>query len=222
VRELAPRRGAQPLLLANPASAATIDWVPVGNAGNAADTPSSNCWGGASCGSVAYDYWISKYEVTKCPVRGLLKREGGLRRVGPSTTRAWAATRPSAAFTRSGVSGSYSYTAKVGFENKPVTYVSFYDSLALLELAETTGRGVATRRRARTRCSAGRPRRATGTTVTRNGGASIFLTSENEWYKAALTTARPASIFDYPTGTNSVAGLRCAGLGHRQLGELRT
>ena len=31
--------------------------------------------------------------------------------------------------TRSGVSGSYTYTAKLGFENKPVIYVSFYDAL---------------------------------------------------------------------------------------------
>ena len=51
------------LFFSLPARAVTIDWVPVGNAGNAADTPSSNCYG-ASCGSVAYDYLISKYEVT--------------------------------------------------------------------------------------------------------------------------------------------------------------
>ena len=31
--------------------------------------------------------------------------------------------------TRSGVSGSFTYTVKAGFANKPVIYVSFYDSL---------------------------------------------------------------------------------------------
>jgi len=35
-------------LLATPASALTIDWVPVGNANNTADTPSTNCFA-ANC-----------------------------------------------------------------------------------------------------------------------------------------------------------------------------
>ena len=39
-------------------------------------------------------------------------------------------------------------------------------------------------------------------TVTRNAGASIFLTSENEWYKAAYYDAVSTSYFDYPAGTN--------------------
>ncbi len=39
----------------------------------------------------------------------------------------------------------------------------------------------------------------------RNGGANIFLTSENEWYKAVYHS--PGGVyFDYPTGTNSVTG----------------
>ncbi len=45
-----------------------------------------------------------------------------------------------------------------------------------------------------------------GLTVTRNGGASIFLTSENEWYKAAYYDALSTSYFDYPTGTNTATG----------------
>ena len=42
-----------------------------------------------------------------------------------------------------------------------------------------------------------------GTTVTRNAGATIFLTSEDEWYKAAYYDPTSASYFDYPTGTNA-------------------
>src|ERR1700752_2364486 len=44
------------LWLTPPASAVTIDWVPVGNPGNAAD--------GTGFGSVASGYQISKYEIT--------------------------------------------------------------------------------------------------------------------------------------------------------------
>ncbi len=49
-------------VLAGPASAVTIDWVTVGNPGNAADT-ASNCYA-ADCGSVAEVYRISKFEMT--------------------------------------------------------------------------------------------------------------------------------------------------------------
>ena len=41
-----------------PASAVTIDWAFVGDPGNASDT-SSNCFA-PNCGSVAYDYSISR------------------------------------------------------------------------------------------------------------------------------------------------------------------
>jgi hypothetical protein len=52
-----------PWLLATSASArVTIDWVPVGNPGNAPDT-ATNCFG-ANCGEVDYNYFISKYDVT--------------------------------------------------------------------------------------------------------------------------------------------------------------
>jgi formylglycine-generating enzyme required for sulfatase activity len=39
--------------------------------------------------------------------------------------------------------------------------------------------------------------------VTRNGGATIFLTSENEWYKAAYYSALATSYLDYPAGSNT-------------------
>jgi len=50
------------LLVALPAGAVDIEWVLVGDPGNAPDT-AANCYA-ADCGSVSYDYYISKYEVT--------------------------------------------------------------------------------------------------------------------------------------------------------------
>jgi formylglycine-generating enzyme required for sulfatase activity len=38
--------------------------------------------------------------------------------------------------------------------------------------------------------------------VTRNAGATIFLTSEDEWYKAAYYNAITTSYFDYPSRSN--------------------
>lgn len=49
-------------LFAAPASAVTIDWVLVGDPGNAADA-GTNCFA-TNCGAVADPYLISKYEVT--------------------------------------------------------------------------------------------------------------------------------------------------------------
>jgi len=39
-------------------------------------------------------------------------------------------------------------------------------------------------------------------TVTRAAGATIALTSEDEWYKAAYYNPPTASYFDYPTGSD--------------------
>jgi formylglycine-generating enzyme required for sulfatase activity len=45
----------------------------------------------------------------------------------------------------------------------------------------------------------------TENTITRNGGAKIFLPSENAWYKAAYYS--PGGVyFEYPTGTDSEPG----------------
>ncbi len=40
--------------------------------------------------------------------------------------------------------------------------------------------------------------------MTRNGDATWFLPTENEWYKAAYYDGDAATYYDYPTGTNTV------------------
>jgi len=50
------------LFFSLPAQAVTIDWVPIGNANNPADTL-TNCHA-SNCGSVDHAYYISKYETT--------------------------------------------------------------------------------------------------------------------------------------------------------------
>ncbi len=190
-------------LLATPASATVIiDWVPIGNAGNPADTPSSNC-DASSCGSVAYDYWISKYEVTNAQYAELLNAKAasdslGLYNTSMGSNSTWGG------ITRSGVSGSYSYAVKPGFANKPVTYVSFYDSLRFANWLNN-GQGSASTETGAYTLLGGTATPNNGGTVTRNAGANIVLPSENEWYKAAYYS--PGGVyFDYPTGTNSVTG----------------
>jgi formylglycine-generating enzyme required for sulfatase activity len=190
------------LAFALDARAVTIDWVPVGNPNNAPDDPPTNCFAD-DCGSVAYDYWISKYETTVAQYAEFLNATATSDPLGlynPSM----GSDATFGGITQSGVSGSYTYAAKAGFENQPVTYVSFYDSLRFSNWLNN-GQGIGDTETGAYTLLGGTPEPSNGLTVTRNGGANIFLTSENEWYKAAYYSAG-GGYFDFPTGTNSVIG----------------
>jgi hypothetical protein len=50
----------------------------------------------------------------------------------------------------------------------------------------------------------GTPAPSTGASITRNAGATIFLPSENEWYKAAYFNPATNSYYQYPTSSNTV------------------
>jgi formylglycine-generating enzyme required for sulfatase activity len=184
-------------LLGGPASAVTIDWVSVGSAGNACETQTAGCFG-----AVAYDYQISKYEVTNAQYAEFLNA------VADADTNALYNTNMDSSslggITRTGSPGSYSYSVKTGFADKPVNYVSFYDSLRFanwLENGQLTGAqgNTTTEGGAYTITAAG----ITANSITRNSGASIFLTSEDEWYKAAYYNAVGTSYFDYPASSNT-------------------
>ncbi|MEB2343431.1 MAG: SUMF1/EgtB/PvdO family nonheme iron enzyme [Deltaproteobacteria bacterium] len=184
-------------LLATPASAVTIDWVTVGDPGNAADT-ATNCYA-ANCGSVAYSYQISKYEVTNAQYAEFLNAKAAS---DPLALYSTAMAGTYGGITRSGSPGSYTYAVKPGFADKPVNWVSFYDSLRFTNWLNN-GQGSADTETGAYTLLGGTPVPSNGLTVTRNLGANIFLPSENEWYKAAYYDGLSATYFDYPAGTNT-------------------
>jgi formylglycine-generating enzyme required for sulfatase activity len=185
------------LFFSLPAQAVTIDWVSVGNAGNAPDTPADNCLS-ANCGSVAYDYLISKYEVTNAQYAEFLNAKAAADPLG-LYNGSMGGDATFGGITPSLVSGSYTYTAKVGFENKPVTYVSFYDALRFANWLNNGQGSGDTETGAYTITAVG----ISLNSIRRQRVANIFLPSENEWYKAAYYS--PGGVyFDYPTGTDSV------------------
>src|SRR5690606_15577784 len=104
--------------------------------------------------------------------------------------------------TRSGSSGSYTYSVKPGFENKPVNYVSFYDAMRFTNWLNNGQGGADTESGAYTLLG-GTTAPSNGTTVLRNLGANIFLPSENEWYKAAYYDGLSETYFHYPAGTDT-------------------
>ena len=109
------------LLFVNTASAAVnIDYVLVGNAGNTNDPTTGY-------GSVAYKYQISKNETTISQYADFLNTKAKTDSFGLYNT-AMTTDLNSAGITRSGVSGSYTYSVISGAGNRPITYVSWFDA----------------------------------------------------------------------------------------------
>ena len=176
-----------------------IDWVTVGDPGNACDlqvSPPGYC-----PGSVAAQYRISKFEVTNAQYAEFLNA------VADTDTNALYNTAMGTdlgGVSRSGGSGNYTYNAIARRENMPVNFVSFYDSLRFanwLHNGQPTGaQGIATTEDGAYTMGVGidawRP-------ITRNPWASVFLPSESEWYKAAYYDAVSMNYFDYPAASDT-------------------
>jgi sulfatase modifying factor 1 len=201
-------RAALPLLfLSLPASAIEIDWVGVRDAGNPGDTQLMTCCGGlegsTGFGEVDYDFAISRLEITNAQYAEFLNQvadsdPGGLYNadMGANATHG--------GIERSGTDGSYVYAAKAGFAEKPVVYVSFWDVLRFanwLHNDQPAGpQGAATTEDGAYTLT---PMAISNNSVVRNPGARVFLTSEDEWYKAAYYDAALPGYRDYPTGTDA-------------------
>ncbi len=192
-----------------PASAITIDTVPVGDAGNIADQlyPNNNPEN-ARFGAVGYDYRIGRTEVTVGQYTAFLNA------VAASDTYdlyhpAMATYPNSAGIAQSGASGSYSYSV-LGSPNKPVTFVSWGDAARFvnwLHNGQPTGPQNASTTESGAYSLNGANTREDLSAVTRNADARWFIPSENEWYKAAYY--QPASrggdadgYWSYPTRSN--------------------
>jgi len=211
VKKFTALAGLVTLLGGAPSSAVTIDWVTVGDPGNAADTEVMND-GTTGYGSVAYDYQISKYEVTNVQYTEFLNAVAAT-----DTYQLYDTTLPNAVagngsyslpprgITRSGAVGSYAYSVVSGKENMPVNYVTFYSALRFanwLHNGQSTGSqtNATTEDGAYTFTSL-----PSAPPITRNPGASIFLTSEDEWYKAAYYDSVSASYNPLPVA----GGITC-------------
>ena len=114
------------LLAGNASALITIDIVPVGNAGNAAD---QNYFDQGAYGGVGYNYAIGKYEVTLNQYTAFLNAVAatdayGLydSSMGPANTRDTVK-----GISQNGTSGSFNYSV-IGNGNRPVTFVSWFDA----------------------------------------------------------------------------------------------
>ncbi len=182
--------------LASPASAVSIDWVTVGDPGNACDDQPQGCFG-----AVAYAYQIAKVEVTNDQYAEFLNAVGDADPNGLYNTNM--GTSVYGGIMRSGGSGSFSYGVIAGRGNLPVTYASSFDALRFANWLQNGQPDTGAQTIETTEGGAYTFAGAT-TAGPRNPLATIFLASEHEWYKAAYYDALSTSYFDYPAASNTL------------------
>ncbi len=184
---------------ATDARAITIPTVPVGNAGNAADTEVMSTDGTTGYGSVGYNYRIGTTEVSNAQYAAFLNAKAASDPLALYNTNMGSGY---GGITQSGSSGSYAYATIAGRGDKPVNYVSWYDSIRFANWLHN-GQGSGDTETGAYTLLGGTATPSNGLSVTRNAGATWFLTSENEWYKAAYYDSTGSSYFDYPTASNT-------------------
>ena len=161
-------------------------------------------------GSVADTYRISKHEVTNDQYTEFLNAVDPMGTNPNSVYSSFMGSdaRGGIAFNAGAASGS-KYSTKTNMGNKPVNYVSFFDSMRFvnwLENGQPTG-GSGT--------ESGVYTIGNGLNETRAPGATFFIPSEDEWYKAAYY--QPAAqggdtdnYWLYPTASNSAPTIATA------------
>ncbi|HET6457228.1 MAG TPA: SUMF1/EgtB/PvdO family nonheme iron enzyme, partial [Armatimonadota bacterium] len=135
----------------------TVDTVPVGDPGNAGELSGGGAGGYGPdriCGSVAYNYNIGKYEVTAGQYADFLNKVAVTDTYGLYNTSMWSSSY-GCKIQQSGSPGTYTYSVASDWANRPVNYVSYWDSCRFanwlhngqptgIQTAATTERGVYT------------------------------------------------------------------------------
>jgi sulfatase modifying factor 1 len=173
-------------LITSASASVTIDWVSVGNAGNAADPLTGY-------GAVAYEYKIGKYEVTNAQYGAFLNATAKTDSHG-----LYNSSMSSYGISRSGSSGNYTYTVTTALANRPVVYVSWFDAARFANWL-VNGQSAGS-----TETGAYTLNGATSGIILANAGAQVYIPTENEWYKAAYYNATIQTYSLYPNGQNSI------------------
>jgi formylglycine-generating enzyme len=179
-----------------------LQFVTVGDPGNLADTLIQND-GTSGYGSVAVAFAIGKYEVSNEQYVEFLN---AVAKIDPNGLyNPLMASDSGGGIVRDGAPGEYFYTAKVGMRRKPVVFVSWFDAIRFsnwLHNGKPSGPQDAT-----TTEDGAYVLAAGGAAGPRKAGASYFLPTENEWYKAAYhDPSKPSGskFWLYATKSNAV------------------
>lgn len=185
-----------------------IQTVAVGNVGNAPIeiglTESDDRWfKTGSFGSVSYEYRIGTTEVTNDQYAAFLNAVGSF-----NTHRIYdirMQTSIHGGISRSGINGQYTHTVKPNMGDKPVVFVSLWDSMRFINWLHN---GMPTGSQDSTTTEDGAyylggvtDPHSVGITVARKSDAQWFLPSEDEWFKAAhhKNDGATGNYYAYPT-----------------------
>ena len=192
------------LLAASTASAAiNLDTVLVGDAGNTGEVQSQGTFG-----TVGYNYHFGTHEVTNSQYTAFLNSVAATDTHSLYNTNMNSSTH--GGITRAGSSGSYTYSVKSGFGDKPVNFVSFWDAARFSNWL-TNGQPTGAQGNSTTEdgmYNLGGVTNPTNTSVSRQldfslGQNGVAVASENEWYKAAYYDGNGGYTL-YPTQSNSI------------------
>jgi formylglycine-generating enzyme required for sulfatase activity len=184
------------LFITSATAAIVVDTVSVSDVGNAPDT--------TGLGSVDYDYEIATHEVTNEEYTAFLNAVAATDTYDLYNPSMGSSNR--GGILRTGTSGSWVYSTKTNFDNKPVNFVSFWDAARFANWL-TNGQGSAdTETGVYDLGGNSVPVNASVTRDTSFGFGSLpevwAVASEDEWYKAAHYDGS-GSYFDYPTQSNT-------------------
>jgi len=175
------------------ARAVTIDWVTVGDPGNTADT--------TTYGAVADAFQIIKFEFQNSQYVDFLNA------VDPNGTNPnlvyktdmGSNARGGISFTSGAASGS-KYAVKANMGDKPVNYVSWFNAARVANWLQNGQGSGDTETGAYTLSGA-----TNGTAPARNPGATFYIPTEDQWYKAAYYKggSSNAGYWDYATQSDT-------------------
>ena len=174
-------------IMASPAISAPIEWVTVGSPNATKDS--------TGYGAVGYEFQMSKYETTNAQYVEFLNAVAGEDDVH-GLYHPWMTLSIHGGIDRQGATGSYSYNSKLGADQKPVSFVSFYDALRFTNWL-ANGKGKSDTESGSYALNGINP-----AGIVRSMDATIFLPNDDEWYKAAYFDLTTSSFLEYPVGGN--------------------
>ena len=190
------------LPLGSTANAGIIEWVTVGDPGNTADTDP------AGFGAVAASFRIMKYEFTNQLYTEFLNSVAATDTYGLYNTGM--ALDALGGISRTGSSGAYTYSIKTNMGDKPVNFVSWFDAERVSNwLMNGATSSSSTETGAYTLVGG----QTTGTAPAVNPGATFYVPTQNQWYKAAYYKggSTNAGYWNYATQSDTAPTAVTAG-----------
>ena len=191
--------------LASPAQAVTIDWVTVGDPGNTADTTGQP----NPAGAVADSFQIMKLEFTNQQYTAFLN---SVDPTGTNPNSVYSGSMGSnvrGGITNTGTTNGSRYAVKTNMGDKPVNYVSWWDAARVTNWLMNGATGTSSTETGAYTLSGG----TSGNVPAVNPGATFYIPTENQWYKAAYYKggSTNAGYWDYATQSDTAPTAVTAG-----------